>query len=249
MALTFQHSHSPRSSDSDVDVSDTSGQRTLTPNDSGSCSEGQSPDNSTSATKSNRFRTQQQPSKPPPGSGPRARSGTWKCAVHNTLATSTNSPTSAIPPANTRVSDAVAPTSPTSRPASGTKCKEVERYVNEESKVGVVICPNYGGGWSTFFHRGLEEARQTNDKLAITAIKHTIEVMMFDKEVISALLDGNRPKVVDIVRKRAGDQICRMKKLWPLEIRWVDPAEEVFVHEYDGKETLCMKRDLILWNA
>ena len=32
MALTFQHSHSPRSSDSDVDVSDTSGQRTLTPN-------------------------------------------------------------------------------------------------------------------------------------------------------------------------------------------------------------------------
>lgn len=99
------------------------------------------------------------------------------------------------------------------------------------------------------FEQSLEETRHTNDKLAVTAIKHTIEVMMFDKEVISALLKGNRPKAVDIVRTRAGDQICRIEKIWPLEIRWVDPAEEVFVHEYDGKETLCMKRDLILWNA
>ena len=73
--------------------------------------------------------------------------------------------------------------------------------------------------------------------------------MMFDKEVISALLEGNRVKAVDIVRARAGDQICRIERIWPLEIRWVDPAEEVFLHEYDGKETLCMKRDLILWNA
>ena len=73
--------------------------------------------------------------------------------MHNTLATSTNSPTSAIPPANTPFSSPIAPTSPTSRPASGTKYKEVERYINEEGKVGVVICPNYGGGWSTFFHR------------------------------------------------------------------------------------------------
>ena len=95
----------------------------------------------------------------------------------------------------------------------------------------------------------LEEARHTNDKPAVTSLKHTIEVMMFDKDVITALLEGNRSKAVDIVRARAGSQICRIEKIWPLEIRWVDPAEEVFVHEYDGKETLCMKRDLILWNA
>ena len=97
--------------------------------------------------------------------------------------------------------------------------------------------------------QSLEEARHTNDKPAVAALKHTIEVMMFDKDVITALLEGNRPKAADIVRIRAGNQICRIEKIWPLEIRWVDPAEEVFVHEYDGKETLCMKRDLILWNA
>ena len=97
--------------------------------------------------------------------------------------------------------------------------------------------------------QSLEEARHTNDKPAVTSFKHTIEVMMFDKDVITALLQGNRSKAVDIVKQRAGNQICRIEKIWPLEIRWVDPAEEVFVHEYDGKETLCMKRDLILWNA
>ena len=151
---------------------------------------------------------------------------------------------------------------------SSTNYEEVERYINRDGKVGVVICPNYGGGWSTFFHRvshlkciqerkhnpnhllqSLEEARHTNDKPAVTSLKHTIEVMMFDKDVIIALLEGNRSKAVDIVKIRAGNQICRIEKIWPLEIRWVDPAEEVFVHEYDGKETLCMKRNLILWNA
>lgn len=122
--------------------------------DSRSSSEELSQDNSTSVTEPDRSsRTQQQDATRPAGSHSRAQPGPWKCAVHNTVATSTNSPTSACPLANTRFSDAVAPSSPTSRPVSGTRYKGVERYVNEEGKVGVVICPNYGGGWSTFFHK------------------------------------------------------------------------------------------------
>ena len=72
---------------------------------------------------------------------------------------------------------------------------------------------------------------------------------MFDKNMIRALLEGKRSEAMSIVRAKAGKKIDRMEKMWPLEIRWLDPGEEVFIHVYDGKETLCMKRDLVLWEA
>lgn len=91
-----------------------------------------------------------------------------------------------------------------------------KRFI-KDGKVAVLVSPGFGAGWSTWNTSGDES-------------------LLFDPEIVQAVLDGDRSKAVEIATRKypggyyggGGD----------LVVEWVDIGQRFEISEYDGSESL-----------
>lgn len=73
--------------------------------------------------------------------------------------------------------------------------------------------------------------------------------MLFDKEVVSAVLEGREHVAMGIVGAKRNDPGTLVWDGGELEVFWVDPGEEFMIHEYDGWESLRKKGEILFFTA
>lgn len=92
--------------------------------------------------------------------------------------------------------------------------KKLER----DGQVAVLVSPGYGAGWSTW-------ATEFN------------EMMLFDADIVHAVLDGDREKAARIATEKAGEYVCVLGAE-DLVVKWIDKGTAFRINEYDGAESL-----------
>lgn len=88
---------------------------------------------------------------------------------------------------------------------------EYEKYVNEKGEVAVLYSPEYGAGWYTWnSHKGL----------------------LFDKEIVQAVLDKDFVAVIDIAKRKYPK--CCVLGAEQLTIEWMRPGTAFEIEEHNG---------------
>lgn len=86
-----------------------------------------------------------------------------------------------------------------------------------DGKVAVLFSPGYGAGWSTWS----SEAR---------------EGLIFDADLITAVLDGDSTRLKELVVERYGD--CYTGGANNLKVDWLNQGVVFEITEYDGYESI-----------
>jgi len=86
----------------------------------------------------------------------------------------------------------------------------------KDGKVAVLISSGYGAGWYTW--------------------NSEHEGMLFDADMVAALLEGDKDKVCAIAEERYDDPYTG--GIRDLAVVWVDQGDQFEVDEYDGSESL-----------
>ena len=118
---------------------------------------------------------------------------------------------------------------------------KVERYINKEGKVGVLISGGYGAGWSTWadskdrefllFDRGLVE-------LALVKEAAYENRDYIDKALWKAV-DMEAKFISDVEDYLHANNHDTYTGGWiNTYVKWMDPGTEFIVEEYDGSESL-----------
>ena len=105
---------------------------------------------------------------------------------------------------------------------------KVERYINEEGKVGVLISGGYGAGWSTW------------------AGNQDREFLLFDRGLVELVLEKEAAyekqidkSFVDVEKYLHANNRDPYTGGWAgVYVKWMDPGTEFIVEEYDGSESL-----------
>ncbi|KAL8690383.1 MAG: hypothetical protein Q9218_004162 [Villophora microphyllina] len=106
----------------------------------------------------------------------------------------------------------------------------VERYIDEKTqKVAVLVDPGYGGYWSSY-QRG-----------------KAIEIALFDREIVKAVLDENYEEAERLTKIKLPHVLAG--EVRNLMVEWVDQGDEFWISEYDGDETLHLKKDFPFYRA
>lgn len=102
----------------------------------------------------------------------------------------------------------------------------VEKYLNVEGQVAVLVSPEYGSGWSTW----------NIDKVQL----------VFEPVVVQWVLDGkpdaDRQRVVKYLEETYPD-IYIGSGLDSLEVQWLVPKTKFRIAEHDGYEELAFPLD------
>ena len=116
---------------------------------------------------------------------------------------------------------------------------KVERYINEDGKVGVLISGGYGAGWSTWadskdrefflFDRGLVKLALEKEASWISQDNPVIE--MNNEELENHLKEAAKFDPFNGIDSYTGG--------WAgVYVKWMDQGTEFIVEEYDGSESL-----------
>lgn len=96
----------------------------------------------------------------------------------------------------------------------------MEKY-ERDGCVAVLYSPEFGAGWSTW------------------AGEHK-PILMFDKEIVQAVLDGDKEKAATLAQEKCGgDYVCVIGAP-DLEVSWVPKGQPFEITEYDGAESIRM---------
>ena len=89
---------------------------------------------------------------------------------------------------------------------------DFEKYYNEKGQVAVLYSPGYGAGWYSWEQK---------------------EGMLFDKDIVQAVLDDDLDRAAKIAEERyqAHSSGARNLKIW-----WMKPGTQFEINEYDGFE-------------
>jgi hypothetical protein len=118
---------------------------------------------------------------------------------------------------------------------------KVERYINEEGKVGVLISGGYGAGWSTWADSKDREFMLFDRGLVALALDKEAAYKSRDSERISKHeLDEQIDKsFVDVEEYLHANNRDPYIGGWAgVYVVWMDPGTEFIVEEYDGSESL-----------
>lgn len=96
--------------------------------------------------------------------------------------------------------------------------------VIKDGKVAVLISPGFGAGWSTWADA---EHKKT---------------MLFDPDMVNALLAGDRDLVAKLAEEKCSD--VYIGGLRDLEVVWIEQGSPFTVEEYDGHESIRTSDDL-----
>ena len=91
------------------------------------------------------------------------------------------------------------------------------KYVRN-GKVAVLISHGFGAGWWTWNHNHID--------------------MLFDPEVVQAVLDSNFKLAETLAKVKWPD--AYLGGLDDLTVAWLEPGQRFYVHEYDGSESLAL---------
>jgi hypothetical protein len=91
----------------------------------------------------------------------------------------------------------------------------MEKYI-KDGKVAVLISPGYGAGWYSW-NTGYQG-------------------LLFDPEIVQAVLDGNRQLAAEIADRKYPD--CYTGGARDLTVEWLDPGTVFTIDDYDGYESL-----------
>lgn len=105
---------------------------------------------------------------------------------------------------------------------------EMEKFINEEGKVGVLVSNGYGAGWSTWV---------VSDDPSFYAM---------DKTLIEMKQRGASSDEVEQYCEKAKGESPYMGGWSDTEIEWLDPGTVFTIHEYDGYESLQLIEDLAM---
>ena len=89
--------------------------------------------------------------------------------------------------------------------------------LERDGKVAALISPNFGAGWSTWNS------------------KHR-DYLLFDAELVQAVLDGNKDKAARIAEQKCPEVYVGGAE--DLVVQWLDKGTVFEVEEYDGHESL-----------
>jgi hypothetical protein len=92
--------------------------------------------------------------------------------------------------------------------------KRMKKYI-KDGKVAVLYSPDYGAGWYSW--------NSNNEEL------------LFDKEIVEAVLADNRELAAEIAKKKYDAYTGGAKNL---QIEWIDEGTQFEVEEYDGYESI-----------
>ncbi|KAF2416404.1 hypothetical protein EJ08DRAFT_106856 [Tothia fuscella] len=130
----------------------------------------------------------------------------------------------------------------------------VERYVRN-GKVGVIVSACFGGGHTAY--RGFdthhskivydvsedERNHETPEK------RQDGEILLFDKDVIEALLKQDFEGGGILAMKKMGRTWMPRWEKGTRNVVWVDIGEEFEIEEYDGLERVRLKKHVSWWKA
>ena len=109
---------------------------------------------------------------------------------------------------------------------------KVERYINEDGKVGVLISGGYGAGWSTWGSNGDREFLLFDRGLVALALD---KESAYENEN-QALVDQSFVDVAEYLHVNNRDTYTGG---WAgVYVKWMNPGTEFMVEEYDGSESL-----------
>jgi hypothetical protein len=85
-----------------------------------------------------------------------------------------------------------------------------------DGEVAILYSPGFGAGWSTWNsdHEGL----------------------LFDKEIVEAVLDGDREQAREIASRKYPS--AYLGGLNDLKVSWVQQGQQFEIEEYDGSESI-----------
>ena len=112
---------------------------------------------------------------------------------------------------------------------------KVERYINEDGKVGVLLSGGYGAGWSTWADSKDREFFLFDRGLVALALDKEAANGPFDKTT-QWLIEMNTEELEDYLKESGIDSFTGG---WAgVYVKWMDPGTEFIVEEYDGSESL-----------
>jgi hypothetical protein len=91
----------------------------------------------------------------------------------------------------------------------------VEKF-KKDGKVAVLYSPGFGAGWSTW------------------AYGKDVERMIFDPELVQAVLDGDPVKTLTVTKRNFPNEYDGGVE--DLAVYWLDEGERFEITEYDGSE-------------
>ena len=98
----------------------------------------------------------------------------------------------------------------------------VEKYYHEDGRVAVLVCPDWGSGWSSSEPQA--------------ALK---EFLLFDRRLVELVMRKASEEEARQMMQTLGIEPMPYLGGWKdLEIVWVTPGTQFRIHEYDGNETL-----------
>ena len=115
---------------------------------------------------------------------------------------------------------------------------KVERYINEDGKVGVLISGGYGAGWSTWADSKDREFFLFDRGLVALALDKEAANGPFDKTT-QWLIEMNTEELEDYLKESGIDSYTGG---WAgVYVKWMDQGTEFIVEEYDGSEALLYR--------
>lgn len=99
-----------------------------------------------------------------------------------------------------------------------------EKY-ERDGLVAVLYSPGFGAGWYTWN-------------------RDSGQGMIFDRELVQAVLDGDRDRAMEIAKSKYPDAYLGGGK--DLEITWLPIGTKFYINEYDGSESIKLIEDLEL---
>lgn len=90
--------------------------------------------------------------------------------------------------------------------------------IEKDGKIGVLVSPGFGAGWSTW----------ADDKYR--------ETLCMDAEIVQAVLDGDIGAAVAIAKSKCADIYDGGAS--DLVVRWVEKGTAFEINDYDGNESL-----------
>lgn len=102
----------------------------------------------------------------------------------------------------------------------------IEKYINEDGKVGVLVSYGYGAGWSTW--------------------SYSSEFFAMDKTLVQMKLDGATEEDVNTYLNTCDIEESSTSGWDDCEVEWLDKGQNFRIDDYDGNESLITVDELTL---
>jgi hypothetical protein len=116
----------------------------------------------------------------------------------------------------------------------GTQEESTMKKVIRDGKVAVIVSPDFGAGWSSWYSGGDDEFE---------------DMMLFHPRLVELVEAGCNSEITEeLMTELFGREEYAYLSTEDLTIEWLDVGTAFRVHEYDGSETIEV-RDSMNWRT